>query len=61
MRFWRQVMMEQMVDWSWEGAVEGHPFLEDGSHPVLPVRFACAECGLLVPPSTAEEMDKEVI
>lgn len=48
-----------LVDFSREGAVEGHPFLKNvGEESCL---FKCDRCGTTVPDEQAQEMLKEVI
>ncbi len=60
-RFWRRITKEQVVDWTREGAVEGHPYLEGGPLPLFPVVFACAECEEKVDEKIAAEMEEEVL
>ena len=60
-RFWRRVTKEQLVDWSREGAIAGHPYLEGGQFPYFPIAFACAECGTQVNAKTAAEMEEQVL
>ena len=52
--------MEQIIDWSREGAISGHPYCEGGQFPYFPVVFACAECGAQVDEKTAAEMEEQV-
>lgn len=61
MRFWRVSTSEHIVDWSQEGAVEGHPRIEGAGQTLLHPLFRCAECGHYVSDATAIEMDKEVL
>ncbi|MBA7678379.1 hypothetical protein ES703_86653 [subsurface metagenome] len=60
-RFWRRITREQIVDWTREGAVEGHPYLEGGPLPLFPIVFVCAECGEQVDEKTAAKMEDEVL
>lgn len=48
-----------IVDYSAEGAIEGHPHISRGSVG-MPV-FVCVRCHTQVPDMVAEEMIKEVI
>lgn len=47
------------VDFSQEGAIEGHPFIRSAGE--LFDGFVCYECGAVVPDDQAQEMLKEVI
>lgn len=60
-RFWRRKTIEQMVDWSREGTIPGHPYLEGAPLPFLPVQFICAECENPVDQDTAFKMEFQVI
>lgn len=53
--------MEQIIDWSREGAVPGHPYREGGQFPYFPVVFVCAECETQVDEKTAAEMEEQVL
>lgn len=59
---WRLILVRcsgTLVDFSKEGAIEGHPFLENiGEESYL---FKCDGCGTRVPDEQAQEMLKEVI
>lgn len=48
-----------VVDFSQEGAVEGHPFIRSSGE--LFNNFLCYECGAEVPDEQAQEMFKEVV
>lgn len=47
------------VDFSQEGAIEGHPFLRQSSNQFE--CFLCADCGEEVPEEQAQEMLIEVV
>lgn len=47
------------VDFSQEGAIEGHPFIMDAGS--IFIHFLCYECGKEVPTEQAEKMLKEVV
>ncbi len=47
------------VDFSQEGAIEGHPYIQDSRN--IFDSFVCSKCGEKVPDREAQEMRKEVI
>lgn len=60
-RFWRHRVVELLVDFGREGAVEGHPFIEGPEREYTPPVFRCAECGYLVEGEEARTMNAEIL
>lgn len=60
-RFWLVKNSLQMVDFSKEGTIPGHPFLEGGPIAGSTDYFQCAECGHTVGMDQAELMRKLVV
>lgn len=60
-RFLMHRHLKLLVDFSREGAVEGHPFLEGPEQQSQPTYFSCAECQAVVPNEMSTEMQKEVL
>ena len=60
-RFWRQRVVELLVDFGREGAVEGHPFIEGPEREFTEGTFICAECGFVIRGETAHSMNAEIL
>lgn len=59
-RFYMRVEQVTLVDFGREGAIEGHPFIENSTSD-KPVEFACTRCLAVVPHGKASKMRREVI
>lgn len=60
-RFYRERVVEQLVDFSKEGAVKGHPYLQGAEKEAIKPFFRCAECGDRVGSATARLMNAEIL
>ena len=60
-RFWRRRVVELLVDFGREGAIEGHPRLEGPERAYTIPNFVCAECGSAVSMAVCKEMEAEII
>ncbi len=59
-RFWLNKQTVQMIDFSREGAIEGHPFIEGGPLESGKDYLVCAECNCVVDQALEPKM-KELI
>jgi len=59
-RFWRRRVVELLVDFGREGAIEGHPMLEGPEKAYTIPNFVCAACGSAVPMTMCKEIETEV-
>ena len=60
-RFWRRRVVQSLVDFGREGAIESHPRIEGPERAYTIPNFVCAECGSATPMEMAKEMEVEVI